>query len=58
MARPFLMLSHAAIGVGQITQLTSLVDIAPTLLEFLGLKNDGMDGVPMLAFAEDPSQTA
>lgn len=56
--RPFLMLSHAAIGVGQITQLTSLVDIAPTLLEFLGLKNDGMDGVPMLAFAEDPSLTA
>ena len=46
--RPFLMLNAPGIAPGVLLRPTSLVDIAPTLLDFLGLPADGMDGRPLL----------
>jgi Type I phosphodiesterase / nucleotide pyrophosphatase len=45
--RPFLMLNAAGLAPGVLRHATSLVDIAPTLLAFLGLKLTGLDGVPL-----------
>ena len=42
--RPFLMVNDAGRSVGQISHATSLVDIAPTIVDFLGLPTDRFDG--------------
>jgi len=49
--RPFLLLNGADIAPGVHTHTTSLVDIAPTILAFLGLATGGMDGAPLAGFA-------
>lgn len=46
--RPFLMLNAPGIAPAVLRRPTSLVDIAPTLLDFLGLPADGMDGRSLL----------
>ena len=46
--RPFLLLNAPSLAPGEIQQSTSLVDIAPTLLDFLGLPADDMDGRSLL----------
>lgn len=45
--RPFLTIIHPDFGRGDADCTTSLVDIAPTILRFLGVPADGMDGVPI-----------
>ena len=45
--RPFLTLVHPEYGQGPIERRTSLVDIAPTILDFLGLPVDRLDGTPI-----------
>ena len=45
--RPFLTLVHPTLGPGRIGRTTSLVDIAPTILGFLGQPAARMDGVPI-----------
>ncbi|TAJ32138.1 MAG: nucleotide pyrophosphatase [Reyranella sp.] len=47
--RPFLTLVHPTFGQGRIERRTSLVDIAPTILDFLGLPVDQLDGSPIAA---------
>lgn len=47
--RPFLALVHPGFGRGEIGRTTSLVDIAPTILAFLGQSPEGMDGTPITA---------
>ena len=47
--RPFLALVHPDFGRGEIGRKTSLVDIAPTILAFLGQSSEGMDGAPITA---------
>ncbi len=42
--RPFLLINHPTCPAGDIMVPTSLLDIAPTSLAFLGLPTDGMDG--------------
>ena len=42
------MLNAPGIAPGVLRRPTSLVDIAPTLLDFLGLPADGMDGRSLL----------
>ncbi|MBS0518339.1 MAG: alkaline phosphatase family protein [Proteobacteria bacterium] len=42
--RPFLTLIHPEFAPGTVGRATSLVDIAPTILDFLGLPADQMDG--------------
>jgi arylsulfatase A-like enzyme len=42
--RPFLIVDHPAGKPVQRTERTSLIDIAPTILTFLGLPTDGMEG--------------
>jgi Type I phosphodiesterase / nucleotide pyrophosphatase len=42
--RPFLVLAHPALAPAHVETPTSLVDVAPTILAFLGLPYDGMDG--------------
>jgi predicted AlkP superfamily pyrophosphatase or phosphodiesterase len=42
--RPFLVLSHPTLASARVDATTSLVDVAPTILAFLGLPHDGMDG--------------
>jgi len=46
--RPFLLLNAPGLVPGEIQRPTSLVDIAPTLLDFLGLPAGDMDGRPLL----------
>jgi predicted AlkP superfamily pyrophosphatase or phosphodiesterase len=46
--RPFLLLNAPRLAPGEIQRPTSLVDIAPTLLDFLGLPADDMDGRSLL----------
>ena len=46
--RPFLVLAHPDFGKGTIGRPTSLVDIAPTILAFLGQATDQMDGTPIV----------
>lgn len=45
--RPFLMVNDAGRSVGTTSRPTSLVDIAPTIVGFLGLPTDGFDGSPL-----------
>ncbi|MDX6750400.1 alkaline phosphatase family protein [Geminicoccaceae bacterium 1502E] len=45
--RPFLVADHPAWAAGEITRTTSLVDVAPTILSFLGEPEGGMDGIPL-----------
>jgi len=45
--RPFLTFIHPDIGTGEAGRPTSLIDIAPTILRFLGKPLDGMDGRPI-----------
>ena len=47
--RPFLTFIHPDFGQGEAGRTTSLVDIAPTILRFLGEAPDGMDGAPVTA---------
>jgi arylsulfatase A-like enzyme len=42
--RPFLVLSHPDCAPARRTEQTSLIDIAPTILTFLGLPVDGIEG--------------
>jgi len=45
--RPFLTFIHPEFGQGEAGRPTSLVDIAPTILRFLGEAADEMDGAPI-----------
>ena len=45
--RPFLTLVHPKFGRGRIERATCLVDVAPTILTFLGQSAEGMDGTPI-----------
>ncbi len=45
--RPFLTFIHPGFSQGEAPRTTSLVDIAPTILSFLGERADGMDGAPI-----------
>lgn len=45
--RPFLTLVHPSLGQGRIDRTTSLVDVAPTILGYLGSPGQRMDGVPI-----------
>ncbi|TAJ90047.1 alkaline phosphatase family protein [Reyranella sp.] len=47
--RPFLVLVHPDFGQGRIERTTSLVDIAPTILSFLGQPVDRFDGTAVTA---------
>jgi arylsulfatase A-like enzyme len=46
--RPFLIVDHADMAPAVIDQPTGLVDIAPTVLDFLGLPYGGVDGRSLL----------
>jgi arylsulfatase A-like enzyme len=46
--RPFLIVDHTSMAPAVVAQPTSLVDIAPTVLDFLGLPHDGVDGRSLL----------
>jgi hypothetical protein len=48
--RPFLLLNAADLAPGVLHRPSSLVDIAPTLLAFLGLPGEGLDGAPLCDF--------
>lgn len=48
---PFLFLNHHSFSARQIERPTSLIDIAPTILDFLGISHDSMDGQSLLADA-------
>lgn len=48
-ARPFLTMQHASLAQGRIDAPTCLVDIAPTILNFLGEPTEGMDGRSLLS---------
>lgn len=45
--RPFLIIDHPRVKSSLRTEPTSLVDVAPTMLGFLGLGTEGMDGRPI-----------
>lgn len=45
--RPFLIVNGGRFEPGRTTQPSSTVDIAPTIMEFLGLPATGMDGRPL-----------
>jgi hypothetical protein len=45
--RPFLMVNHPGRGPGVRQAPSSLVDIAPTIADFLGLSMNGFDGSPL-----------
>ncbi len=45
--RPFLTFIHPEFGQGEVGRRTSLVDIAPTILRFLGEAVDDMDGAAL-----------
>jgi len=61
---PFLLLNHTSIMPGATSRTTSLVDIAPSILAFLGLPGDDLDGrsildqVPSLPASEIGAQAA
>jgi hypothetical protein len=46
--RPFLILSGPGVPPGALSSPTSLVDIAPTILAFLGLPRDGIEGKKLI----------
>jgi arylsulfatase A-like enzyme len=45
--RPFLMLNDGGRTTGVRREASSLVDIAPTIIDFLGLPGDGFDGASL-----------
>ena len=47
--QPFLLINHPHLPPSTLADATSLVDIAPTILAFLGLPCDGMDGAAVEA---------
>lgn len=47
--QPFLALLHPDLGAGELAGSTGLVDIAPTLLDFLDLPAEGADGRSLIA---------
>jgi Type I phosphodiesterase / nucleotide pyrophosphatase len=49
--QPFLLLNGTDVRPGVHAGTTSLVDIAPTILSYLGLPHGGLDGAPIVAFA-------
>jgi hypothetical protein len=49
--RPFLLLNGTDVRPGDRTRTTSLVDIAPTILAFVGFPTEGLDGAPLADFA-------
>jgi hypothetical protein len=48
--QPFLMLNGTDVRAGIRDRTTSLVDIAPTILAFLRVPSDGMDGAPLVDY--------
>jgi hypothetical protein len=48
--RPFLILNDGGASSGTLERSTSLVDIAPTILTFLNLATDGLDGASLVEF--------
>lgn len=46
-SRPFLMVNAPDLVAAVIERPTSLIDIAPTMMSFLGLSQEGFDGVPI-----------
>jgi hypothetical protein len=56
--RPFLMLNGDGLAPGHLSRPSSLVDIAPTILSFLGLPAEGLDGSPLVEFASAGTPTA
>jgi arylsulfatase A-like enzyme len=46
--RPFLIVNHPHLCASTVEHATSLLDIAPTILSFLGLPSDDTDGRPLL----------
>jgi Type I phosphodiesterase / nucleotide pyrophosphatase len=48
--RPFLIVNDAGRSSGMLGRSTSLVDIAPTILAFLHLATDGLDGSSLVEF--------
>lgn len=55
---PILLLSGPGFGAGSLRQAsTSLVDVAPTILEHLGLPKDGMDGKSLLGPRKTDTRT-
>jgi arylsulfatase A-like enzyme len=55
--RPFLIVSHPALAAARDETTTSLVDVAPTILSFLGLPHDGMDGRALATINDSISRT-
>jgi hypothetical protein len=55
--RPFLLLNTADLPSGVLRRPSSLVDIAPTILAFLGLPHEGLDGAPLYDF-QNPNGAA
>jgi hypothetical protein len=55
--RPFLLVNDGGISSGTLARSTSLVDIAPTMLAFLGLATDGLDGTSLVAFSPAQAET-
>jgi hypothetical protein len=53
--RPFLLLDGVGGPAGALTRPSSLVDIAPTILAFLGLPLGDLDGTPLCDFPRAPS---
>ncbi len=51
--QPFLLLNGTDVGPGVLSRTSSLVDIAPTILAFLGASIGGLDGGPLAAFEQD-----
>ena len=49
--RPFLLLNGGGVTPGRHAAPSSLVDVAPTILSFLGLPCAGFDGAPLVDFA-------
>lgn len=48
---PFLILNHHTLAASVVRDRSSLLDLAPTMLGFLGLASGGMDGRPLVDFA-------
>jgi hypothetical protein len=46
--RPFLLVQHPTVAAGTIGRRSSLVDIAPTILDFLGQPHRGLDGCSLI----------
>jgi arylsulfatase A-like enzyme len=49
--RPFLAVEHERVAPAVLTHATSFVDIAPTMLDFLGVPFETMDGTSLLRVA-------